>query len=71
MGSNNTLTRYRVLKIDRTEPRELVLYDDKVEYTQDEIHDLINMIEGGNRLRTGLNIISAFGIVGVFTDINK
>ncbi|KAI4463439.1 polyphosphoinositide phosphatase [Holotrichia oblita] len=64
VGSNNTLTRYRVLKIDRTEPRELVLYDDKVEYTQDEIHDLINMIEGGNRLRTGLNIISAFGIVG-------
>ncbi|KAK9747094.1 SacI homology domain [Popillia japonica] len=67
VGSNNTLTRYRVLKIDRTEPRELVLYDDKVEYTQDEIHDLINMIEGGNRLRTGLNIISAFGIVGIYS----
>lgn len=68
MGSNNTETRFRVLKIDRLEPRELHIYDDKVEYTQDEIHDLINMIESGNRQRgTGTSfskVISAFGIVG-------
>ena len=30
MGSNNAETRFRVLKIDRTEPYELVFFDDKV-----------------------------------------
>lgn len=56
------------MKIDRLEPRDLFIYDDKVEYTQDEIHDLINMIESGNRQRgvgsSFSKVISAFGIVG-------
>lgn len=30
VGSNDAETRFRVLKIDRTEPKELVLSDDKV-----------------------------------------
>ncbi|XP_012147463.1 polyphosphoinositide phosphatase FIG4 isoform X2 [Megachile rotundata] len=72
MGSNNTLTRFRVLKIDRMEPKELVVVDDKREYTQDEIKDLVNMIDMGNRTRAGqrnnvggvARIVSAFGIVG-------
>ncbi|EDO30299.1 predicted protein [Nematostella vectensis] len=29
VGSNNAQTRFRVLKIDRTEPRDLVMSDDK------------------------------------------
>ncbi|KYN11709.1 Polyphosphoinositide phosphatase [Trachymyrmex cornetzi] len=72
MGSNNTLTRFRVLKIDRMEPRELVVLDDKREYNQDEIKDLVNMIDMGNRTRAGqrsnvggvARVVSAFGIVG-------
>ncbi|XP_015184747.1 PREDICTED: polyphosphoinositide phosphatase isoform X2 [Polistes dominula] len=72
MGSNNTLTRFRVLKIDRMEPRELFVVDDKREYTQDEIQDLVNMIDMGNRTRIGqrnniggvARVVSAFGIVG-------
>ncbi|XP_043270839.1 polyphosphoinositide phosphatase isoform X2 [Venturia canescens] len=72
MGSNNTLTRFRVLKIDRTEPRELTVVDDKIEYTQDEIKDLVNMIDMGNRNRAGqrsktggvAKVVSAFGIMG-------
>ncbi|XP_012222338.1 polyphosphoinositide phosphatase isoform X2 [Linepithema humile] len=72
MGSNNTLTRFRVLKIDRMEPRELIVVDDKREYTQDEIKDLVNMIDMGNRTRAGqrnniggvARVVSAFGIVG-------
>lgn len=71
MGSNNLLTRFRVLKIDRLEPRELVVTDDKIEYTQEEIRDLVNMIDMGNRNRekrgsTGgvARVVSAFGIVG-------
>ncbi|CAH1159816.1 unnamed protein product [Phaedon cochleariae] len=67
VGSNNTQTRFRVLKIDRMEAKELEIYDDKVEYTQEEIHNLICMIDSGNRRATGggfSKVISAFGIVG-------
>ncbi|RVE46868.1 hypothetical protein evm_008513 [Chilo suppressalis] len=67
IGSNNTQTRFRVLKIDRTDARELILVDDKVEYNKQEIHQLLNMIGFGNRgsRTSGFNkIVSAFGIVG-------
>ncbi|XP_050498109.1 polyphosphoinositide phosphatase isoform X2 [Diabrotica virgifera virgifera] len=66
VGSNNTQTRFRVLKIDRTEAKDLEIYDDKVEYTAEEIRNLICMIESGNRRAGGgfSKVISAFGIVG-------
>lgn len=70
VGSNNTETRFRVLKIDRSEQRELCIHDDKVEYNQSEIHDLVNRIDSGNRHRSGstsfAKVTSAFGIVGKF-----
>uniref|UniRef100_A0A671MWB7 SAC domain-containing protein n=1 Tax=Sinocyclocheilus anshuiensis TaxID=1608454 RepID=A0A671MWB7_9TELE len=34
VGSNNAQTKHRVLKIDRTEPRDLVIIDDKVSCSQ-------------------------------------
>lgn len=34
MGSNIAQTKHRVLKIDRTEPRDLVIIDDKVSCLQ-------------------------------------
>ncbi|XP_054263267.1 polyphosphoinositide phosphatase-like isoform X2 [Macrosteles quadrilineatus] len=67
IASNNSETKFRVLKIDRLEPQELSVIDDKVEYSRDEIRDLINMIDMGNRGRAGGAIrpdVSAFGIVG-------
>ncbi|XP_047509279.1 polyphosphoinositide phosphatase [Pieris napi] len=67
IGSNNTQTRFRVLKIDRTDPRKLDLVDDKVEYNKQEIHQLLSMIGFGNRgsRSVGFNkLVSAFGIVG-------
>lgn len=54
-----------MLKIDRTDPKELKIEDDKVEYSQDEIHNLVSLIEAGNRQNYGsTKVISAFGIVG-------
>ncbi|XP_077866108.1 polyphosphoinositide phosphatase-like [Saccoglossus kowalevskii] len=71
VGSNNTETRFFVLKIDRTEPKDLVIHDDRMEYTQHEIKDLLNMINEGNKPKlvqrgmSGLSrTVSAFGIVG-------
>nr|KAI8742398.1 polyphosphoinositide phosphatase-like [Biomphalaria glabrata] len=71
VGSNKTETRFRVLKIDRTEPKELVIHDDKVEYNRNEIRSVLSMIDGGNKTKkqgSGSNglakNISAFGLAG-------
>ncbi|KAL4232644.1 phosphatidylinositol-3 [Mactra antiquata] len=72
VGSNNTETSFRVLKIDRTEPRDLVIHDDKHVYSKTEIMNLLMTIDSGNRLTikqkqhsTGLTkSVSAYGIVG-------
>ncbi|XP_048577491.1 polyphosphoinositide phosphatase-like [Nematostella vectensis] len=74
VGSNNAQTRFRVLKIDRTEPRDLVMSDDKMEYTQRQIKELLSTINAGNTLRSnkpyetaskGLSrSMSAYGILG-------
>ena len=37
VGSNNMETKFRVLKIDRTEPRSLKISDDKIVYSQKEV----------------------------------
>ncbi|ELT99122.1 hypothetical protein CAPTEDRAFT_142019 [Capitella teleta] len=71
VGSNNIESRFRVLKIDRTEPQDLCVVDDKVEYTRKEIVNLLRTIESGNRTKTYQKVhkglsekVSAFGIVG-------
>ncbi|XP_060590495.1 polyphosphoinositide phosphatase-like isoform X1 [Ruditapes philippinarum] len=72
VGSNNTGTTYRVLKVDRTEPKELHIHDDKHIYSHLEIMNLLTTIESGNRTTTkqkqqstGLTkSVSAYGIVG-------
>ncbi|GAB6033742.1 hypothetical protein CHUAL_013865 [Chamberlinius hualienensis] len=71
IGSNNTQTRFWVLKIHRTEPKELHIVDDKVEYTNAEIKSLLAMIEHGNKTKTShkgssslIRSVSAFGILG-------
>lgn len=71
IGSNNTQTKFRVLKIDRTESHTLNITDDKVEYSQRQIKELLGMINEGNRAQSGQRqmfglsrTVSAFGIVG-------
>ncbi|KFM61070.1 Polyphosphoinositide phosphatase, partial [Stegodyphus mimosarum] len=71
VGCNNTESKFRVLKVDRTESKELNVVDDKVEYSKREIRDLLNTIKGGNRSKQGQKFvtdlkgtISSFGIVG-------
>ncbi|GAU95241.1 hypothetical protein RvY_06890-2 [Ramazzottius varieornatus] len=68
VGSNATQTVYRVLKIDRSEPRELDLSDDHVEYTEAQITNLISSLDEGNRTKHGKTgfgrRISAFALLG-------
>eukprot|EP00117_Sycon_ciliatum_P027066 scpid21982/ scgid0701/ Polyphosphoinositide phosphatase; Phosphatidylinositol 3,5-bisphosphate 5-phosphatase; SAC domain-containing protein 3 len=73
IGSNNTETVFRVLKIDRTEPRELVIIDDKIKYTMRQIRNLLTMIDSGNKQQPGRaysksgglqKTASGFGLLG-------
>ncbi|RMC13127.1 hypothetical protein DUI87_10658 [Hirundo rustica rustica] len=71
VGSNPAETKYRVLKIDRTEPKDLVIIDDKHVYTQQEVRELLGRLDLGNRTKMGQKgssglsrAVSAFGIVG-------
>uniref|UniRef100_A0A8B9FIR8 FIG4 phosphoinositide 5-phosphatase n=1 Tax=Amazona collaria TaxID=241587 RepID=A0A8B9FIR8_9PSIT len=71
VGSNPAETKYRVLKIDRTEPKDLVVIDDKHVYTQQEVRELLGRLDLGNRTKIGQKgssglsrAVSAFGVVG-------
>lgn len=71
VGSNNAQTKNRVLKIDRTEPRDLVIIDDKHVYSQQEVRELLGRLDLGNRTKIGQKgssglsrAVSAYGIVG-------
>ena len=67
VGSNNTQTAFKVLKIDRTED-ELSIIDDRVEYNYQEIRELLLRIDHGNRTKsdsTGITkTVSSFGLLG-------
>ncbi|KAK3098640.1 hypothetical protein FSP39_021482 [Pinctada imbricata] len=71
VGSNSTETKFRVLKIDRTEPRELTIHDDKIDYSKTQIRHLLTMIKSGNTNRESkktdsslIRSVSAFGMLG-------
>uniref|UniRef100_A0A3Q3IW31 FIG4 phosphoinositide 5-phosphatase n=1 Tax=Monopterus albus TaxID=43700 RepID=A0A3Q3IW31_MONAL len=70
VGSNQAQTKHRVLKIDRTEPKDLVIIDDKHVYNQQEVWELLGRLDLGNRTKIGQKgssglsrAVSAFGIV--------
>uniref|UniRef100_A0A4W6DDD6 FIG4 phosphoinositide 5-phosphatase n=1 Tax=Lates calcarifer TaxID=8187 RepID=A0A4W6DDD6_LATCA len=71
VGSNQAQTKHRVLKIDRTEPKDLVIIDDKHVYNQQEVRELLGRLDLGNRTKIGQKgssglsrAVSAFGMVG-------
>ncbi|KAG9347615.1 hypothetical protein JZ751_005186 [Albula glossodonta] len=71
VGSNHAQTKHRVLKIDRTEPKDLVIIDDKHVYNQQEVRELLGRLDLGNRTKIGQKgssglsrAVSAYGIVG-------
>ncbi|XP_061609998.1 polyphosphoinositide phosphatase isoform X4 [Phyllopteryx taeniolatus] len=71
VGSNQAQTKHRVLKIDRTEPKDLVIIDDKHVYNQHELRELLGRLDLGNRTKmvqkgsSGLSrAVTAVGVVG-------
>lgn len=65
IGSDRYKRFFRVLKIDRSEPSELNISEDPVVYSLQEIRNLRQRIDEGNRATGGLNrVTKAFGIAG-------
>ena len=69
MGFDCSQSYYRLLKIDRTEPKSLLIDDDNRKYTEKEMDEILKMIDGGNtnsvNKTSGLQkTVSSFGIVG-------
>ncbi|XP_075238567.1 polyphosphoinositide phosphatase FIG4 isoform X2 [Lycorma delicatula] len=65
IASNNTQSKFRVLNIDRMEPLELLFVDDGIEYTQEQVWELVQTLDPGGRSRGFTSrAVSAFGIVG-------
>ncbi|KAI7907384.1 SacI homology domain-containing protein [Cokeromyces recurvatus] len=66
VGTNESKQRYRVLQIHRTNPTELVVIEDDVLYTEQEMTRLLKMIEDGNLSVGGLQLspMRIYGIVG-------
>lgn len=68
IGSNNTQTAFKILKVDRSD-NELNLIDDSVEYNYHEIRDLLTRLNIGNLTAAtkqgGITkTLSSFGLLG-------
>ncbi|KAG0179412.1 phosphatidylinositol-3,5-bisphosphate 5-phosphatase [Apophysomyces sp. BC1021] len=66
VGTNQSKQRYRVLQIHRTNPKDLVVIEDDVVYSEQEKTRLLKMIEDGNLSVGGLHLVPMciYGIVG-------
>ena len=69
IGTNNMENKYRVLKVDRTDAKELIIHDDGVTYTQKEIKQMLQMIDVGNRTKQ-VKISNCLPVYEVFC-VNK
>jgi phosphatidylinositol 3,5-bisphosphate 5-phosphatase len=66
VGCNQTDTRFRILKIDRTSLSELNVIEDGAIYSKQEISDILAILEEGNKITGGLNKVAddLYGIIG-------
>ncbi|XP_051131113.1 phosphoinositide phosphatase SAC3-like isoform X2 [Andrographis paniculata] len=65
VGRDKSRTSWKILKIDRLEPSELVIHEDSAIYTESECSDLLKRVHEGNMATGGLRFVtSCYGIVG-------
>ncbi|KAF3451977.1 hypothetical protein FNV43_RR08073 [Rhamnella rubrinervis] len=65
VGRDKNRTIWRVLKIDRSEPSELNIWEDSVTYSENECYDLLRRVDEGNKAIGGLKFVSTcYGIIG-------
>ncbi|CAK8567459.1 unnamed protein product [Lathyrus sativus] len=65
IGRDKNRTFWRVLKIDRLEPSELIIVEDPTLYTETECGDILRCIHEGNKSTGGLKFVTTcYGIIG-------
>ncbi|KAL0653853.1 hypothetical protein Bca4012_096544 [Brassica carinata] len=65
IGRDKKKTFWRLLKIDRTDPNELNLFEDPTRYTHEQIVELKKWISRGNQEYSGLRAeTTCYGIIG-------
>ncbi|KAH7279547.1 hypothetical protein KP509_37G024000 [Ceratopteris richardii] len=65
IGRDKIRSKWRVLKIDRSEPCELHVEEDPSIYTQKDCNEFLHRLAEGNRACGGLKFVTkAYGIVG-------
>jgi len=66
VGGDLMDSRFRILKIDRTsEPGDLNVTEDEMVYTKEEMNQLLNTIDDGNKSTGGLKLkYSTWGLLG-------
>eukprot|EP00051_Salpingoeca_urceolata_P001074 m.38400 g.38400 ORF g.38400 m.38400 type:complete len:1456 (+) comp11181_c0_seq1:1803-6170(+) len=64
VGSDRFKRKFRVMQIDRTDPRELHITDDGFEYTKEQVDKMLRMIDASARTSVLERGVSAFGILG-------
>lgn len=71
VGWDKTRTFWKVLKIDRLEPSELIIHEDPTSYSEIECLDLLKRIHEGNTSTGGLKFVSrCYGIIGILYFLN-
>lgn len=67
VGRDNSKKFWRVLKIDRSAPSDLVVFEDPTVYTYHECSALLRRINEGNMHAGGLKFVTiCYGIVGEY-----
>uniref|UniRef100_A0A6N2K4K8 SAC domain-containing protein n=1 Tax=Salix viminalis TaxID=40686 RepID=A0A6N2K4K8_SALVM len=65
LARDKNRTFWRVLKIDRLEPSELIVLEDSTTYSESEFCDLLRRIHEGNKSTGGLKFVTiCYGIIG-------
>ncbi|RLM78298.1 phosphoinositide phosphatase SAC2-like [Panicum miliaceum] len=65
LGTNSDKTLWRLLKIDRSEPSELVIDECSTVYSDSEHHDLLKGLDEEHRSTGGVKFVTKFyGIIG-------
>lgn len=64
-GRDKSKKYWRILKIDRTEPRELIIVEDPLLYTEKQCMSLLIQLQEGNKSTGGLQLVAkCYGIIG-------
>ncbi|MCO5603298.1 hypothetical protein L7F22_057447 [Adiantum nelumboides] len=65
IGTDKRKKQWKVLKIDRSAPTELNIFEDPTSYTQHDCNDLLTRLNAGNQSTGGLKFVTkAYGILG-------